>query len=317
MSHTVVGFNVPAIIDAAMQTKKENKQQRLKGSDAAKKDVDNISRYIDDAVQYRRRARGKRDSYIDTPAVSIDPAYNTRRQKSLLDPISVPTRLFGYYTTTVYMLIKVAYIANVVGQLFMMNRYLSPSYKWWGIGILNDLAHGRQWHDSGHFPRVTFCDFSVRKLGQLQRFTIQCVLVLNMLNEKIYLFLWWWFLLVAILTILNLIYWLSVSFSPSSRRRFVARYLWIRDVVKPPPELEYQADVRSFVDGYLKPDGVTMLRLVSVNAGEIACANLIEALWAIRFKKRDPPLEEPTKLAITSDNEGFIESSDTSVSSGK
>lgn len=31
--------------------------------------------------------------------------------------------------------------------------FLSTNYTMWGFGILNDLMHGREWEESGHFPR--------------------------------------------------------------------------------------------------------------------------------------------------------------------
>jgi len=297
-----------------LEVKKDSdKHQRLKGAAKVKEDVQFISTYINEGVQYRRKVTGSRRRETTLVDGEVDPPYERMRhgRKGWLGPVSVATQFFGYYTTTVYMLIKVVYIANVIGQFFMMNRYLAPEYNWWGFGILNDLAHGRQWHESGHFPRVTLCDFTIRRLGQSQTYTIQCVLVLNMLNEKLYLFLWWWFLLVAVVSILNLLYWLAVSFNPMSRRRFVARYLMARNIVKAPPSPELQQPVKEFVDSYLKPDGVLLLRLISANAGEIACMNLIEQLWPLQFRTLSPM---HSKIAPTPDTEGFIESPDSSLS---
>jgi hypothetical protein len=60
---------------------------------------------------------------------------------------------------------------------------------------------------SGNFPRIALCDFTVRTMSNVHRYSIQCVLVLNMFNEKIFLFLYWWLVLVGVMTFLDMIFW--------------------------------------------------------------------------------------------------------------
>jgi hypothetical protein len=318
------GLNVPAIVEASLEVKKgeRDKKQRLKGEKEAKEHVNNITEYIDDKIKYRRAARGKLQTPAGTPAATdIDPGYTNpyrlvQPSHGLGSAITAPTYMGGYYTTLMYMFIKLLYIVNVIGQFFMMQAYLAPDYDWWGFGILNDMINGRVWHNSGHFPRVTLCDFAVRKLGQLQNYTIQCVLILNMLNEKLYLFLWWWFLLVAVLTALNLVYWLWISFSAASRRAFVARYLLVRNKIGSIKDENF----KKFVDKYLKPDGVLVLRLISCNAGELATTKVVSNLFDLWDKPKDivkmPPAVPPkpqqsAPISPASPNsDGFTESID-------
>lgn len=56
---------------------------------------------------------------------------------------------------------------------------LGPMYGW---TITKDILQGRQWQESGSFPRVTFCDFQVRELGYVNNWSLQCVLMVNIRN---------------------------------------------------------------------------------------------------------------------------------------
>jgi hypothetical protein len=42
-----------------------------------------------------------------------------------------------------------------------LTAFLGPKYNFWGMGMLYDLGVARTWSETGHFPRVTMCDFEV------------------------------------------------------------------------------------------------------------------------------------------------------------
>lgn len=68
------------------------------------------------------------------------------------------------------------------------------------------------------FPRMTKCTF--RKGGPsfgLETHDALCILPLNVVNEKIYIFLWFWFVMLAVLSSLCILYRLSVVISPRIR----------------------------------------------------------------------------------------------------
>ncbi|VDN58950.1 unnamed protein product [Dracunculus medinensis] len=77
------------------------------------------------------------------------------------------------YLAVLYIMIKIFYLCNVIGQ---KNFY--------GIDVIRDLINGKPWTESGNFPRITLCDLNIRILGNIQRHTVQCVLVINIFTEK-------------------------------------------------------------------------------------------------------------------------------------
>lgn len=57
------------------------------------------------------------------------------------------------------------------------------------------------------FPTMTKCTFYKFGLsGEVERHDAICILPLNIVNEKIYIFLWFWFIVLAILTSLLVVY---------------------------------------------------------------------------------------------------------------
>jgi hypothetical protein len=132
------------------------------------------------------------------------------------------------------------------------------------------------------FPRVTMCDFKVRQNTNVHRYTVQCVLPINLFNEKIFTLVWFWLCIVSAITAGGLASWLCQLAYWPTQYRYVRRQLTASGLVDQEP-----AEVKRFADAYLRRDGLFVLRLVAKNAGELVSTELLTGLWeAYSLKQR-------------------------------
>ncbi|XP_025412914.1 innexin inx7-like [Sipha flava] len=86
-------------------------------------------------------------------------------------------------------------LVNVLLQMVLMNAFLDGQFYTYGLTALfdNDVTFDRV------FPKMTKCDFhKYGPSGTLQTHDALCVMALNIINEKIYMVLWYWFVVVLI-----------------------------------------------------------------------------------------------------------------------
>ena len=59
------------------------------------------------------------------------------------------------------------YIANAIGQFFLLDYFLFNQFSSYGFEMMEGVASDHDWQDAPFdaFPRVTMCDFNVRRLG--------------------------------------------------------------------------------------------------------------------------------------------------------
>lgn len=78
-----------------------------------------------------------------------------------------------------------------------------------------------------------------------------------MFNEKIFLFLWFWFFMVSVVSFFSLCHWMLMSFLPGQHMKFVRRYLRATDLATD------RQSVKKFVHKFLGADGVFCMRMIS------------------------------------------------------
>ena len=182
---------------------------------------------------------------------------------------------YGSYLVILYPIIKALYIANVFFQIFVLNMFLGTSYSFYGFEIIGKLVRGEDMINSQRFPRVTMCDFKIRLLGNVQRYTVQCALPINLYNEIVFIFIWFWFIFVAIATCCSFVLWVWRAINLRGQRHFVKTRLIAMDKLKRAPSWL----VDKFVLEYLQRDGVFLLRMVSRNSSDLIAAELVTRLW--------------------------------------
>jgi hypothetical protein len=62
-------------------------------------------------------------------------------------------------------------------------------------------------------------------MGQTQTFTVQCVLLLNIFTEKVFIVLWAWYNVLTVLTLFNLTTWIFSLANPRSSEHFIFNHL--------------------------------------------------------------------------------------------
>ncbi|KAH7727728.1 Protein EAT-5 [Aphelenchoides avenae] len=237
------GINITSMVRAVQDVDTSEKAER-------EKVVTTVSDHIEDSVRLRyvRRDGAARFDYFWRVGI-----------------------LHGTYVSNLYTVTKALYVLNVVGQFLMMNQFLGQNNHIWGADILRDIINGKDWELSGNFPRIALCDFTVRSMANVHRFTIQCVLVLNMFNEKIFLFLYWWLVLVGFMTFIDMIVWLVNTRVPSRRLAYMKRFVKV--------SVGDEQLFREFCDNIINADGCMLLRMIGVHANELFTQDVLKVLW--------------------------------------
>jgi len=110
---------------------------------------------------------------------------------------------------------------NVIGQMYFTDRFLGGTFMTYGWDVLEMTAGNPEERSDPMnmvFPKVTKCTFhKYGPSGTITRHDGLCILALNIINEKIYVFLWFWFVAVACFSALAIIYRLIVILVPSLR----------------------------------------------------------------------------------------------------
>lgn len=116
---------------------------------------------------------------------------------------------------------------NVCFQMYLVDAFLGGTFSTYGLDVLRYSEMDQDDRNDPMiriFPRMTKCTFHrYGSSGDVQRHDALCILPLNIINEKIYIFLWFWFVFLAVLSGGLLVYRVFVLISDSFRQRVLCQ----------------------------------------------------------------------------------------------
>jgi hypothetical protein len=111
---------------------------------------------------------------------------------------------------------------NVMLQIYITHKFLGNQFYTLGPKVVRDGSHILE----EVFPKVTKCTFhKYGPSGSIQVHDALCVMALNIINEKIYVFLWFWLVLLFAISCLILV-WRLVTFLFFSRCMLLNRLVF-------------------------------------------------------------------------------------------
>jgi hypothetical protein len=124
-----------------------------------------------------------------------------------------------YYSA--YVVCEALAFLNVIIQMYLIDSFLGGEFMTYGSRVLSFT----DWDDSVRydpmirvFPRLAKCTFHrYGSSGDVQKHDAMCILPGNIINEKIYIFLWFWFYLLGFLSFFSFVWRLSTYFFKKPR----------------------------------------------------------------------------------------------------
>jgi hypothetical protein len=155
---------------------------------------------------------------LNCPVVSEE--CKSDRKKLLVEYFASNLHTQNFYAFR-FFICEVCNFINVILQIYFMDLFLGGEFSSYGHRVLAMTELEPEFRDdpmSTVFPKVTKCEFhKYGPSGNIQKFDGLCVLPLNIVNEKIYVFLWFWFVILSVISGVSLIYRAATILGPQVR----------------------------------------------------------------------------------------------------
>jgi len=166
-------------------------------------------------------------------------------------------------------------IINCLFNMWFMNRFLGGMFLTYGTDVLSFTETNQEERTDPMiviFPRVTKCSFhTYGPSGTVEIHDLMCVLALNIINEKIYVIMWFWFIVLTVISITAFIYRLLMFYVPVIRSTLLFQ--------KPASMLHYKKVLDQNVSKKLQIGDLFLIYLLSKNMEMLSFDSLLEELF--------------------------------------
>ncbi len=117
-----------------------------------------------------------------------------------------------------YAMVEILNLINIVSQMLLTDYFLDHAFTTYGLKVFQ-LTVKQPYHRDDLlarvFPTVTSCQMVTGGVafGKVKH-DILCILSINIINEKVYILLWFWFIFVLVCSVFCVIYRVATLFAP-------------------------------------------------------------------------------------------------------
>lgn len=130
------------------------------------------------------------------------------------------------------------------------------------------------------------------------------MLSINIFTEKIYVILWFWFVVLSVVTFFDLIFFVIKNMFASQRYFYVKKHVVIFSSLEPAsprvgggkdktnkPRPSQLRALNEFSNKFLKPDIVLVLKIIAANVNGLVVSELVKYLWEAFLRTKNDDID--------------------------
>lgn len=230
------------------------------------------------------------DGYVDEYEDSHDEKSNKNKQpkkyrdrRSRRIQLHIPLVVKYIFIKLLYLFISIL-LFFITGEMLHLESKNLIEYFSFGHYVFSYFVNKNKtindYLGSKYFPRIVFCDVHARidHANNIQTIQYQCALPANVFNEKAFVLLWSWFLLMIVFNAISLFRWII---------KIVFRRKIITEMLLWPLAYNYEIDKHadSFIYEYLSTEGFFVLMLIKSNTKDWYCRAILRLLWKFHLNR--------------------------------